>query len=110
MHTPHLETSLCDDSRVREARKDLEKAKQKYEQRPTRSAFKETTKVQVKLDEAYTSADADYIQVEIDKISRLHTAKQHAAAWKTINKLSGRKSNHRYNSRGVQMKSAKSTG
>ena len=76
---------------MRDARKDLEKAKQKYEQRPTRNAFKGTTKAQVKLDEAYTSADADYIQAEIDTISRLHTAKQHAAAWKTINKLSGRK-------------------
>ena len=41
-------TSLCDDARVRDARKDLEKAKQKYEKIPTRSAFKETTKAQVK--------------------------------------------------------------
>ena len=49
------------------------------------------TKAQIMLDEAYAIAEADYIQGEINKIKELHTAKQHAASWKVINDLSGRK-------------------
>ena len=53
--------------------------------------MKNITKAQNKLDEAYATAEADYIQGKINKIACLHTAKQHAASWKVINELSGRK-------------------
>jgi exonuclease III len=84
-------TSFYEVECVRVAREKLKAAKQKYERRPTRNLQRETTQAQVNLDEAYSTANATYIQEEIDKISGLHTAKQHAAAWKTINNLSGRK-------------------
>ncbi|KAI8478071.1 hypothetical protein Bbelb_441920, partial [Branchiostoma belcheri] len=44
------------------------------------------------LDDAYAKAEAEVIQEKIDRIAHLHVTKQHDAAWKTINELTGRKS------------------
>ena len=76
---------------VKNARKELIKVKSQYLNKLTRNALKNITQAQNKLDEAYATAEADYIQGKINKIACLHTAKQHAASWKVINELAGRK-------------------
>ena len=67
-------------------------AKQLYENRPTRLHFKNVTKGQKQLVDTYATAKAEFIQGKINNITHHHVAKQHAAAWKTINELTGCKS------------------
>ena len=77
---------------VKCARKAVYAAKKLNEDKPSKMALKNIGKAQKQLDEAYASADTEYIQGKINNISRQHTAHQHATAWSTINELTGRKS------------------
>ena len=86
--SPHLSSHNL----VSNARKNIYAVKKLYTDNPTKVNFKKVTKAQTQLDEAYAIAEAEFIQGKIDDITHLHVAKQHAAAWKTINELTGRKS------------------
>lgn len=85
------ETPLRAKDQVKNARANLLKAQRVLEQKHTKHAQKNTTKAQNALDEAYATLDVEYIQGKIDSVARLHTAKQHAASWRVINDLAGRK-------------------
>ena len=75
-----IEAPLSFKDLVKGARKDLQKAKKRYEVIPTRSALKNTTEAQKRLDDSYLNAEAAFIQGKINTISCLHTSKQHASA------------------------------
>ena len=69
------ENDLSAHDLVKNARKELINVKSQYLNKPTRNALKNITKAQNKLDEAYATAEADYIQGKINKIACLHTFK-----------------------------------
>ena len=87
-----LKNSVIDSSiMVKDARLEVEKASKRCEAQPTRRALKALTTAQKELDDAYLSAEAAYISGEISHLSSLHHDRRHAASWKVINKLTGRK-------------------
>ena len=76
---------------VKDARQKVVEASKRCQIRPTRRALHTLTLAQKELDDAYLSAEAAFISGEIDNLSSLHHAHRHAASWKVINKLTGRK-------------------
>ena len=76
---------------VKDARQKVEDACKRCESRPTRRALSALSDAQKELDDAYLTAEAAYISGEIANLSSLHHAQRHAASWKVINKLTGRK-------------------
>ena len=77
---------------VKEARKELLDAQREYTDNHTIPTKRKVRKAQQFLDRAYATAQAEFIQGQNKAIGKLHKEKKHAAAWKTINQLTGRKS------------------
>ncbi|KAI8498644.1 hypothetical protein Bbelb_238460 [Branchiostoma belcheri] len=84
-------TPIISHKLVSSARKKVKEAASRHEKRPTRLTLKNVNKAQKQLDEAYVTAQAEFIQGKVDKLSLLHSTRQYEAAWKTINEISGRK-------------------
>ena len=59
------------------------------------------------LQDAYDNATVDFIQGKIDQISHLHVSKQHSAAWKAINEITGRKDRPSITTKGGSTKKRK---
>ena len=77
---------------VLEARKALLAAQREYSDNHIIPIKRKVRKAQQFLDRAYATAEAEFIQGQTKAIGKLHNEKKHAAAWKTINQLTGRKS------------------
>ena len=78
---------------VVEARNHLKNISSIYHAHPSRANKNKLLAAKTSLDLAYVDAEVDYVNGKINDISNLHISKQHSAAWKTINELSGKGSN-----------------
>ena len=77
---------------VNKARENVQAAVRKYQNDQSEFSRKAITKAQRELDEAYLTAETEFIQGKISQLERESITKQHASAWKTINEITGRKS------------------
>ena len=77
---------------VTQAREHLKKISLDYHKRPTRNRKTQLVSAKKSLDDAYLTAEADYINGKINDISHLHINKKHHAAWSTIKEISGKSS------------------
>ena len=77
---------------VTTAREKLKKVSLEYHKSPTSLKKVQLIAAKKDLDDAYLSAEADYINGKISDISHLHINKKHHAAWKTIKEISGKSS------------------
>ena len=89
----HKHTPINSADIVVTAREKLKHVSSEYHTMPTRSRKKSLESAKKALDNAYLDAEADYIKGKIANISDLHINQKHSAAWKTINDITGRKSN-----------------
>ena len=79
-------------SHVTTAREKLKIISLEYHKSPTSLKKVQLIAAKKNLDDAYLSAEADYINGKISDISHLHINKKHHAAWKTIKEISGKSS------------------
>ena len=80
-------------TKVVEARSSLKCISQKYHNSPTQSNKIQLIMAKKNLDDAYLDSEVDFINGNIDTLSRQHISKQHHLAWKTIKELAGKNSN-----------------
>ena len=78
------------DPTVTEARNHLKNLSSIYHAQPSRVNKKKLSSAKKALDMAYLDAEVAYVNGKIDDISNLHITRQHSAAWKTVNDLSGK--------------------
>ena len=74
------------------AREKLNKISQEYHKNPTTLKRVQLISAKKELDDAYLSAEADYINGKINDISSFHISKGHHAAWTTIKEVPGKSS------------------
>ena len=79
-------------SHVTTAREKLKNVSLEYHKYPTQLKKVQLIAAKKDLDDAYLSAEADYINGKISDIAHLHISKKHHAAWKTIKEVSGKSS------------------
>ena len=80
------------ENNVIEARNHLKTISSIYHAQPSRTNKDKLSAAKKSLDMAYLDAEVAYVNGKIDDISDLHINRQHSAAWKTINELSGKES------------------
>ena len=80
----HLENNVV------EARNHLKTISSIYHAHPSRSNKSKLSAAKQSLDLAYVDSEVAYINGKINDIANLHINRQHSAAWKTINDLSGK--------------------
>ena len=80
------------DTSVIQAREKLKSLSLEYHRNPTTNKNISLIMAKKNLDDAYLSAEANYINGKITDISHLHINNKHHAAWKTIKEISGKSS------------------
>ena len=73
------------------AREKLQTISQQHDLIPSSQLKSEITQCKRDLEEAYTLAQAEYIEGKITELKYLHVNKQHSAAWAVVNEITGRK-------------------
>ena len=81
------------ETKVVEARNHLKDISSIYHAHQSRANKNKLSAAKKALDLAYVEAEIAYVNGKISDISNLHINRQHSAAWKTINDLSGKGSN-----------------
>ena len=76
---------------ITQAREEFHMQNNNFLLSPTEIAKAKVDKARNNLQTAYDTATSELPQENIDNISSLHASKQHSAAWKTINEITGRK-------------------
>ena len=83
--------ALCYDSKVEEARQHLKEVNKRHILRSTRSTHLELEQSKERLDQAYKTANTEFIEKKLREYEAANLNQRHHLAWSIINDVSGRK-------------------
>ena len=83
--------SLSSLEAINKAREELQAANNRNTDSPSASTKEAVKKARDKLQAAYDTATAEELQEQINNLTALHTSHKHAAVWKSVNEITGRK-------------------